>query len=126
MVVDEKLSPEFDELEESPPASPSLGTNRKASTTERNLSSTRGGRGGRVLGGAVTGTHRKSASDDAKKFEKARKVSRYSLDLPKPIDEMTLEEIEALPAAKRRKGLKARGAAGPGRGWRKGLKMYVS
>lgn len=36
---------------------------------------------------------------------------------------LTLEEIEALPAAKRRKTLKARGAQGPGRGWRKGLKM---
>lgn len=45
------------------------------------------------------------------------------LGLPKPVDQMTIEEIEALPAAKRRKSLKARGAAGPGRGWRKGLKM---
>lgn len=44
-------------------------------------------------------------------------------DLPKPIEDMSMEEIEALPAAKRRKGLKLRGAAGPGRGWRKGLKM---
>jgi hypothetical protein len=43
--------------------------------------------------------------------------------LGRPIEEMSLAEIEALPAAKRRKGLKARGAAGPGRGWRKGLKM---
>ncbi|KAN0064961.1 hypothetical protein ACQY0O_002019 [Thecaphora frezii] len=34
---------------------------------------------------------------------------------------MTMEELDALPAAKRRKSHKARGAPGPGRGWRKGL-----
>ena len=34
---------------------------------------------------------------------------------------LTLEELDALPSAKRRKGLKTRGAPGPGRGWRKGL-----
>ena len=34
---------------------------------------------------------------------------------------LTVEELDALPAAKRRKTAKARGAAGPGRGWRKGL-----
>ncbi|EPQ30553.1 uncharacterized protein PFL1_02078 [Pseudozyma flocculosa PF-1] len=34
---------------------------------------------------------------------------------------MTKEELDALPAAKRRKSHKARGAPGPGRGWRKGL-----
>ncbi|PWN52877.1 hypothetical protein IE53DRAFT_242914 [Violaceomyces palustris] len=34
---------------------------------------------------------------------------------------LTLEELDALPAAKRRKSHKARGAPGPGRGWRKGL-----
>ncbi|SNX84361.1 uncharacterized protein MEPE_03070 [Melanopsichium pennsylvanicum] len=34
---------------------------------------------------------------------------------------MSVEELDALPAAKRRKTAKARGAAGPGRGWRKGL-----
>lgn len=39
------------------------------------------------------------------------------------IEGMTAEQIDALPAAKRRKGAKARGASGPGRGWRKGLKM---
>lgn len=39
------------------------------------------------------------------------------------ISHLTLEELDALPPAKRRKGAKARGASGPGRGWRKGLKM---
>lgn len=34
---------------------------------------------------------------------------------------LSLEELDALPSAKRRKGLKTRGAPGPGRGWRKGL-----
>lgn len=34
---------------------------------------------------------------------------------------LTLEELDALPSAKRRKSLKTRGAPGPGRGWRKGL-----
>jgi hypothetical protein len=36
---------------------------------------------------------------------------------------MSMDEIESLPPAKRRKSAKARGASGPGRGWRKGLKM---
>lgn len=39
------------------------------------------------------------------------------------LEKMTAEEIDALPPAKRRVGAKARGASGPGRGWRKGLKM---
>lgn len=39
------------------------------------------------------------------------------------VGHMTAEELDALPPAKRRKGAKARGAPGPGRGWRKGLKM---
>ncbi|WFD36961.1 hypothetical protein MCUN1_003853 [Malassezia cuniculi] len=34
---------------------------------------------------------------------------------------LSIEEIDALPSAKRRKSLKTRGAPGPGRGWRKGL-----
>lgn len=38
---------------------------------------------------------------------------------------LTLEELDALPAAKRRKSHKARGAPGPGRGWRKGLTKWV-
>lgn len=35
---------------------------------------------------------------------------------------MTVEEIDALPAAKRRRTHKAKGALGPGRNWRKGLR----
>ncbi|KAK0533876.1 Thioredoxin-like 4A [Tilletia horrida] len=37
--------------------------------------------------------------------------------------DMSLDELDALPAAKRRRAHQARGASGPGRGWRKGLKM---
>ncbi|KAK0550974.1 Thioredoxin-like 4A [Tilletia horrida] len=36
---------------------------------------------------------------------------------------MSIEELDALPAAKRRRAHQARGASGPGRGWRRGLKM---
>ncbi|KAL9933124.1 hypothetical protein V8E36_007842 [Tilletia maclaganii] len=36
---------------------------------------------------------------------------------------MSLAELDALPAAKRRRAHQARGASGPGRGWRKGLRL---
>ncbi|CAD6883988.1 unnamed protein product [Tilletia caries] len=37
--------------------------------------------------------------------------------------DMSLAELDDLPAAKRRRAHQARGSSGPGRGWRKGLKM---
>ncbi|WFD31176.1 hypothetical protein MSPP1_002210 [Malassezia sp. CBS 17886] len=56
---------------------------------------------------------------------KQAKLRRTSGTLPSSIGavaaSLTLEEIDALPSAKRRKSLKTRGAPGPGRGWRKGL-----
>uniref|UniRef100_V5GHW8 Uncharacterized protein n=1 Tax=Kalmanozyma brasiliensis (strain GHG001) TaxID=1365824 RepID=V5GHW8_KALBG len=51
----------------------------------------------------------------------AKVVKRSSLARTAQLQAMSVEELDALPAAKRRKTAKARGAAGPGRGWRKGL-----
>lgn len=48
-------------------------------------------------------------------------VKRTNLARIAQVQSMSVEELDALPAAKRRKTAKARGAAGPGRGWRKGL-----
>jgi hypothetical protein len=59
------------------------------------------------------------------KTKTKKKVRRASGPVPGSISavaaSLTLEELDALPSAKRRKGLKTRGAPGPGRGWRKGL-----
>ncbi|WFC95393.1 hypothetical protein MBRA1_002041 [Malassezia brasiliensis] len=64
-----------------------------------------------------------SPAPESKPGKKAAK-SRRSL-MPNSISavaaSLTLEELDALPSAKRRKSLKTRGAPGPGRGWRKGL-----
>ncbi|KAE8214639.1 hypothetical protein CF327_g2015 [Tilletia walkeri] len=66
--------------------------------------------------------------------------AEYSLDSPSPggspasgkkrtvvtreeTNAMSLAELDDLPAAKRRRAHQARGASGPGRGWRKGLKI---
>lgn len=51
----------------------------------------------------------------------AKVLRRGNLARMAQVQAMTVEELDALPAAKRRKTAKARGAAGPGRGWRKGL-----
>lgn len=64
-----------------------------------------------------------SASGAKKEASSSGVVVVAPMGLARPVDQLTIEEIEALPAAKRRKSLKARGASGPGRGWRKGLKM---
>lgn len=60
-----------------------------------------------------------SPSNGLTAAQRAKKRTARMVELEK----MTAEEIDALPPAKRRKGAKARGASGPGRGWRKGLKM---
>jgi hypothetical protein len=97
----------MDELEDSP--EPEQDTQGGPSATGSPASKARAkvvGRGTSSAGSSVTGTMRSSRPPGSR-----------------AVDQMTIEEIEALPAAKRRKSLKARGAAGPGRGWRKGLKM---
>ncbi|CAO1625555.1 unnamed protein product [Sympodiomycopsis kandeliae] len=58
-----------------------------------------------------------SPSPSTSSSSKRRSVGRDD------VGNLTMEELDALPPAKRRKGAKARGAPGPGRGWRKGLKM---
>lgn len=61
-------------------------------------------------------------TDEAKKKAKARKHSGTAPSTTAAVAAtLTLEELDALPSAKRRKSLKTRGAPGPGRGWRKGL-----
>lgn len=60
-------------------------------------------------------------SASAKKRAKARRVVPPAGSISAVAATLTLEELDALPSAKRRKGLKTRGAPGPGRGWRKGL-----
>ncbi|PKI82473.1 hypothetical protein MVES1_003441 [Malassezia vespertilionis] len=57
----------------------------------------------------------------AKKLAKPRKTSGPPSTISSVAANLSLEEIDALPSAKRRKSLKTRGAPGPGRGWRKGL-----
>lgn len=62
------------------------------------------------------------ASEDTKKGKKkTKRVAPPSGSISAVAATLTLEELDALPSAKRRKGLKTRGAPGPGRGWRKGL-----
>ncbi|UZJ55463.1 hypothetical protein CBS101457_004783 [Exobasidium rhododendri] len=103
---------EYDELEDSPPpndGTPDLSNAESPSNIAKVKSIAR----------KVSSTG--SSSSTMKKASTSR--NSIPMGLTKPIDQMTIEEIEALPAAKRRKSLKARGAAGPGRGWRKGLKM---
>ena len=51
----------------------------------------------------------------------SKSAKRGNLARIAQVQAMSVEELDALPAAKRRKTAKARGAAGPGRGWRKGL-----
>lgn len=64
-----------------------------------------------------------SPPPDSKASKKSSKPRRSMM--PNSISavaaSLTLEELDALPSAKRRKSLKTRGAPGPGRGWRKGL-----
>lgn len=64
-----------------------------------------------------------SPSTDASKPKRAkpRRMGPPAGSISAVAATLTLEELDALPSAKRRKGLKTRGAPGPGRGWRKGL-----
>ncbi|WFD20479.1 hypothetical protein MCAP1_002723 [Malassezia caprae] len=59
--------------------------------------------------------------DEKKSKKKSKRVAAPSGSISAVAASLTLEELDALPSAKRRKGLKTRGAPGPGRGWRKGL-----
>ena len=98
----------MDELEDSPePEQNGAGPSTSGSPVSKAKSAAAAKTGSPSAGSSVAGTSRSSRAPGH----------------PRPVDQLTIEEIEALPAAKRRKSLKARGAAGPGRGWRKGLKM---
>jgi hypothetical protein len=99
----------MDELEDSPePEQNGAGPSTTGSPASKAKSSAAAAKAGTTsAGSSVGGTSRSSRPPGQ----------------ARPVDQLTIEEIEALPAAKRRKSLKARGAAGPGRGWRKGLKM---
>lgn len=101
---------ELDELEEedgTPGAVANSSTPKRITLKPRSSS----GPGG---GGSASPSAEGSASP-------AQKVRRGNMARIAQVQAMTVEELDALPAAKRRKTAKARGAAGPGRGWRKGL-----
>lgn len=62
-----------------------------------------------------------TSTDTKKPRKKTKRTVPPSGSISAVAATLTLEELDALPSAKRRKGLKTRGAPGPGRGWRKGL-----
>lgn len=135
---------EEDELEDSPPP-PDQQMNQNTKGKVRKLSGAAAMKAANSLKKvkgttSIGGTPTAGASDREASASTSRRGSREVSPTPsgsggsrkrtsltneygKTIDEMSMAEIEALPAAKRRKGMKLRGAAGPGRGWRKGLKM---
>ncbi|GAC93580.1 hypothetical protein PHSY_001145 [Pseudozyma hubeiensis SY62] len=118
---DEDQEDELDELDElegeddeqtSKAASTSALTKRRSITLKSRPSK----------GGAASSSASPSAEGSASPHSGSHKlVKRSSLARMAQVQSMSVEELDALPAAKRRKTAKARGAAGPGRGWRKGL-----
>ncbi|KAJ9479155.1 hypothetical protein PHBOTO_002632 [Pseudozyma hubeiensis] len=118
---DEDQEDELDELDElegedeeetSKTASTSALTKRRSITLKSRPSK----------GGAASSSASPSAEGSASPHSGShRLVKRSSLARMAQVQSMSVEELDALPAAKRRKTAKARGAAGPGRGWRKGL-----
>jgi len=70
---------------------------------------------------AVTEASTEPSVDEKKSRKKNKRVAQPNSSISAVAATLTLEELDALPSAKRRKGLKTRGAPGPGRGWRKGL-----
>lgn len=109
---------EHDELEDEDDAStpaPSSNLTKKRSITLKSRSSHPGeGSASPSADGSASPTS--SAAGSGSKSGKRPNLARIA-----QFKSMTVEELDALPAAKRRKTAKARGAAGPGRGWRKGL-----
>ncbi|KAJ1032994.1 hypothetical protein NDA16_000273 [Ustilago loliicola] len=108
---------ELDELEEEEDdgtpaaANSSTSTPKRRSITLKSRSSGPGGAGGSSA----------SPSGDGSASPANKVVRRANMARIAQVQAMSVEELDALPAAKRRKTAKARGAAGPGRGWRKGL-----
>lgn len=102
---------EQDELEdEDAPVASSSTPKRRSITLKSRTSDTGGGSASPSLEGSASPT-----------LSGTGKHRRPNLARIAQVKAMTVEELDALPAAKRRKTAKARGAAGPGRGWRKGL-----
>lgn len=140
---DEEEEEEEDELEDSPPPPEQMNQSKDGKTrklsgaaamksankkSKHTTASSTGGTPG------AAGSDREASTSTSRRGSQelsptpsgsggSRKRISMTNEYGKPIDEMSMAEIEALPAAKRRKGMKLRGAAGPGRGWRKGLKM---
>ncbi|SPO25833.1 uncharacterized protein UTRI_03198 [Ustilago trichophora] len=71
--------------------------------------------------GGATSSASPSVDGSASPLPGGKVVKRANTARMAQAQSLTVEELDALPAAKRRKTAKARGAAGPGRGWRKGL-----
>lgn len=124
---------EMDELEDDPEATAAPATAAAASSSmpKRNRITLKGrsSRGSGVPGTETISPSPSTSMGDGSQSpasaevqarlqanKKAGTVSRSAAT-----KSLTVEELDALPAAKRRKSAKARGAAGPGRGWRKGL-----
>ncbi|SOV09309.1 uncharacterized protein UDID_04225 [Ustilago sp. UG-2017a] len=113
---DEDELDELDELEEEDEdgtpaaANSSTSTPKRRSITLKPRSSAPGG------GGSSASPSGDGSASPANKVVRRGNQARIA-----QVRNMTVEELDALPAAKRRKTAKARGAAGPGRGWRKGL-----
>ncbi len=110
---------ELDELEEeedeaSAAANASTSTPTKRRTITLKSRSSHGGPNSSSASPSLDGSA--SPHSGASKMGKRPNFARMA-----QAQALTAEELDALPAAKRRKTAKARGAAGPGRGWRKGL-----
>lgn len=120
---DDQEADELDELDElegeddessSKTASTSTLTKRRSITLKPRSSSSKGDSSLLFASSSADGSVSPQSSAD-------RLVKRGSLARMVQVQSLSVEELDALPAAKRRKTAKARGAAGPGRGWRKGL-----
>lgn len=118
---DDEEDQEADELDEQDELEEEEGDNSRApsASTPKRRSITIKSRSSR--GGASSSASPSMDGSASPHSGSSKMVKRTSLARMAHVQAMTVEELDALPAAKRRKTAKARGAAGPGRGWRKGL-----
>ncbi|CDR98775.1 hypothetical protein [Sporisorium scitamineum] len=105
---------ELDELDELEADDDALSKTASSSTLKRITLKSRSK-------GAASSSASPSNDGSASPNSGGSKLKRGNLARIAQVQAMSVEELDALPAAKRRKTAKARGAAGPGRGWRKGL-----
>ncbi|CBQ73026.1 conserved hypothetical protein [Sporisorium reilianum SRZ2] len=106
---------ELDELDELEADDDAASKSASGSTLKRITLKSRS-KGGASSSASPSNDGSASPHSGASKLSKRGNLARIA-----QVQAMSVEELDALPAAKRRKTAKARGAAGPGRGWRKGL-----